>query len=273
MNKLGKLKTILKDMGSVLLAYSGGADSTFLLKVARDVLKNRVLAVTAKSPTYPKEELIFSKNTARMYGVKHRIINTLELRNNKFSSNPINRCYFCKKELFAKLKKIARQEKLNFVIDASNISDKDDFRPGSKAKNELNVRSPLAEVGLSKNDIRKISKKLGIVTWDKPSLACLASRVPYGTKIYPVILKRINRAERFLRKLDFKQVRLRHYNGLCRIEVMKQDIPRLINKAQPIIDKFKKLGYNYITVDLEGYRSGSMNLAVQERQEGNLRLE
>lgn len=253
-------------MGSVLLAYSGGADSTFLLRAARDALKDKVLAVTAKSPTYPDEELIFSKNMAKMLGVKHKIINTLELMNNKFSSNPINRCYFCKKELFAKLTKIAKQKKLNFVIDATNVSDKDDFRPGNKAKKELKVRSPLVEAGFSKNNIRKISKKLGIITWDKPSLACLASRIPYGTKISPEILKRISRAEVFLGNLNFKQVRLRHYNGLCRIEVVRQDIPRLINKAQPIVDKFKKLGYNYITVDLEGYRTGSMNLAIQENR-------
>lgn len=266
MKKLEKLKNILSGMDSVLLAYSGGADSTFLLKIAKDVLKNRILAVTAKSPTYPDEELAFSKNTARIYGVRHKIINTLELKNNKFSSNPVNRCYFCKKELFARLTKIARQEKLNFVIDATNISDKDDFRPGSRAKDELKVRSPLAEAGFSKDDIRKFSKKLGIVTWDKPSLACLASRVPYGTRISSAILKRIDRAEGFLRKLNFKQVRLRHYNGLCRIEVTRQDIPRLINEANLIIDKFKKLGYNYITVDLEGYRSGSMNLTVKEKR-------
>lgn len=265
MNKLKKLKSLLKDMGSVLLAYSGGVDSTFLLKVAGDVLGDRVLAVTASSVTYPVEELKFSQKIAQELGVRHKIIETHELMNKNFASNPINRCYFCKKELFSKLRKIAGGNKLNFVIDASTVSDKDDFRPGEKAKKELKVRSPLKEAGFTKDDIRRESKKLGLASWDKPSLACLASRIPYGRKISAGILKRIQQGEMFLRKLGFKQVRLRHYNGTCRIETLKEDIPAFLSKRVLIVEKLKRLGYNYVTLDLEGYRSGSLNEVIKPR--------
>jgi uncharacterized protein len=260
MDKLKKLKKILNQMHSVLVAYSGGLDSTFLLKVASLVLApDKVLAVTAVSPTYPYEELTFSRQMARLFGVKHRVIETQELKDKRFILNPKNRCYFCKKELFTKLIQIAQKNKLNFVIDASNISDEGDFRPGAKAKQQLGVRSPLQEAGFTKEDIRKMSKRLGLISWDKPALACLASRIPYGTKISRRILQRIHKAEDFLRRLKLKQVRLRHYNGLCRIEVFAKDIPLLIKKRNLIVERLKGLGYNYITLDLEGYRTGSLN--------------
>ncbi len=242
-----------------MLAYSGGADSTFLLKVARQVLGSKVLAVTANSPTYPKEELDFAKKTAKTLGVRHKIIRTFELKDKRFVANPLSRCYFCKKELFRRLKGLARKYKLNFVVDASNASDKKDFRPGNIAKREFKIRSPLEEAGFTKNDIRLLSKKFGLVTWDKPALACLASRIPYGKKISVKTLSRINRAESYLKKMGFKQVRLRHYDDLCRIEVLKKDIPRLIYKRGLVVAKLKRLGYNYISLDLEGYRTGSLN--------------
>jgi uncharacterized protein len=263
--KLARLKRIVANMGSVLVAFSGGADSTFLLKIASIVLpKNKILAVTASSATYPKEELLFSKDMAYALGIRHKIIKTSELNNIRFSSNPVNRCYFCKKELFIRLKDIARRNKFNFVIDASNLSDIKDFRPGAKAKDEQGIRSPLEEAKITKKEVRVFSKQLGLRSWDKPALACLASRVPYGTKISSRLLTRINRAEGFLRQLGFGQVRIRHYNGLCRIEVLKQNIPALIRKRSLIMQKLKRLGYNYVTVDLEGYRTGSMNEVIRK---------
>jgi uncharacterized protein len=266
MNKLKKLKGILEKMGSVLVAYSAGADSTLLLKIASDVLGDRVMAVTATSPTYTKEELIVSKRMTKVLGVTHKIINTNEFKDKKFIANPANRCYFCKKELFGRLTQIAKKFKLNFVADGTNLSDVLDFRPGNKAKKEFKVRSPLKEAGINKDDIRKISRKIGLVTWDKPTFACLASRVPYGTAITKKIIQRIEKAESFLRKIGFKQARVRHYNGLCRIEVPQSSISKLISKRSELVLKFKKIGYNYITLDLQGYRSGSMNEILTVRK-------
>jgi len=261
--KLERLKDILRQMESILVAYSGGVDSALLLKVACDTLGDKVLAVTADSPTYPAQELDFAQKIAARLGVRHKIIKTQELKDKNFIANPVNRCYFCKGELFGRLKKIARQAQLSFVVDASNIDDKKDYRPGNMAKKELNIRSPLQEAGLTKVDIRRLSKRLGLITWDKPSLACLASRVAYGIRISPGLLARIEQAETYLKRLGFRQVRLRHYNGLCRIEVLKEDVSRLIDRREKIAKKLKGLGYNYITVDLEGYRSGSLNEVIK----------
>ncbi|MBP7216979.1 MAG: ATP-dependent sacrificial sulfur transferase LarE [Candidatus Omnitrophica bacterium] len=264
MNKLSRLKQRIRDMGSMVVAFSAGVDSSFLLHVASEVLPtSKLLAVTANSETYPKEELRCAKEFAKTLGVRHRIIRTHELREKRFRQNPLNRCYFCKKELFSQLKKIARRNKLNYVVDASNVSDKNDIRPGSIAKHELGVCSPLQEAGFTKEDIRRMSQMRGLATAHKPSLACLASRIPYGVAITPRLLKRINAAELYVKGLGFKQVRVRHYNGLCRIEVDSRDIPALIKKRAAISTRLKSLGYQYVTIDLEGYRTGSMNEGVK----------
>ena len=246
-------------MRSLVLAYSGGVDSTFLLKVAGDCLGKRLVAVTAYSPTYTRRELALARDLAKSFGVKHRTIHTDEFRDRHFTSNPKNRCYYCKKELFRNLRRIAAKRKFNFVADASTLSDRKDYRPGSRAKKEFMVRSPLEEAGFTKEDVRKYSRQLGLITWNMPAQACLASRIPYGNRIRPEVLRRIERSEHFLKSIGFPEVRLRHYNGLCRIEVPDKDIQRLISRRGEISRKLKKLGYNYITVDLEGYRSGSMN--------------
>lgn len=248
-------------MKSVVVAFSAGVDSTFLLRVACDTLGENVLAVTAVSATYPGEELIEAKRIARAFGVKHLILRTREIENKNFTANPANRCYFCKKELFEKLIRIKSHHHLSAVIDASSLSDKDDIRPGEQAKRELGIRSPLQEADFTKPDIRRMSRSLRLPTWDKPALACLASRVPYGTIITPRILKRIEQAEGALKKMGFRQVRVRHYGATCRIETEVKDIPRLLKRRKEIIAKFKNLGYCYITVDLEGYRTGSLNYA------------
>lgn len=264
MNKLKKLEAILKKIASCLIAYSAGLDSTFLLKFAHNILGDKVLAVTAVSETYPKEELAQAKVITKDIGVRHKIIKTYELKDRKFIANTVNRCYFCKKELFSRLKILAKRHKLNFVVDATNLSDKKDTRPGNIAKAQFKIRSPLAEAGITKEEIRAFSKKLGLVTWNKPPMACLASRVPYGSRITPALLKRIHKAEAFLKKIGFEEVRVRDYNSTCRIEVARNNIHALLLKRNLVVENFKRLGYNYITIDLEGYRTGSMNEVLRK---------
>ena len=252
-------------MNSCLIAYSGGVDSSLLLKVARQVLKNNVLAVTAASETYPREELSQAKKMAKRLGVRHIVIKTKEYNNPNFKKNPINRCFYCKKELFSKLKIIAKQNKIDYVLDGSNLDDSYDFRPGDLAKKLFKIRSPLKEAGFKKKNIRFLSKRFRLSTWTKPSLACLASRFPYGVKFSKKDLTNIDRAEKFIHSLGIQQIRVRYHGNLIRIEVDKKDIPKLINKHQSEIIKYlKSFGYNYITVDLQGYRTGSMNEPIKD---------
>lgn len=267
-HKLDQLKKLLQKMDSVLIAFSGGVDSSFLLKIAFSVLGNKALAVTATSPTYPKKELKEAKEIAKNIGIKHLIIPSNELKIKNFRHNPTDRCYFCKKELFSKLKEIAERKKISYILDGSNRDDLGDFRPGFKAKEELGVRSPLLEVGLKKDDIRALSQELGLSTWDKPQFACLASRFPYFEEINERKLKMVGKAEDYLREQGVKQVRVRHHNNLARIEVSKEDIDIFFNSLfrEKVTNKLMKIGYNYITLDLQGYRSGSMNeILTKER--------
>jgi uncharacterized protein len=248
-------------MRRVLVAFSAGVDSTLLLYVASKVLAKNVFAVTAVSATYPALELKEANLLAERFAVPLITIRSQEFKNPDFVKNPPNRCYYCKKELFSRLRKIACQKKIAYILDGSNLDDAKDFRPGRQAKEELLIRSPLAEARLTKKDIRQLSRTLGLSTWDKPALACLASRVPYGQALNISVLRRIDDGENFLRQLGFKQVRLRHFDHTARIEVEKAKIKQLCKGAllDKVIDRLKNLGYNYVTVDLEGYRTGSLN--------------
>jgi uncharacterized protein len=257
--KLEKLKNNIKKMNSVLIAFSGGSDSTFLLKVAYDVLGKKTVAVTASSSTYPKKELEQAKQFTKKAGIKHLIMESEELNIKNFSKNPINRCYYCKLELFTKLKQVAIKYKLSYVLDGSNADDDFDYRPGMKALKELDIISPLKEVGLTKKEIKELSQKMNLETKNKPAFACLASRFPYGTEITKSKLEQVEKAEYFLHSLGIEQFRVRYHNEIARIEVDKKDFQLILNHSKKIIKRFKELGFKYITLDIEGYRTGSLN--------------
>jgi len=261
LSKLDRLKNILTEMVKVLVAFSGGVDSSFLLKIARDVLGENVLAVIASSETYPEKEREEAIRLAKELNVRFEVIQTKELENPDFFHNPPERCYFCKKELFTYLKEIADAQGIPYVLDGANYEDTSDFRPGVKAASELGVRSPLKEVGLVKSEIRQLSRLLDLPTWNKPSMACLSSRFPYYTDIEPDSLKQVARAEEYLKEKGFTQVRVRHHGQIARIEVELSEFQKIFDEKtrKEMIQYFKKLGYIYITLDLAGFRSGSMN--------------
>ena len=260
--KYKHLQLVIRQMGSLAIGYSGGVDSTLLLKVAVDVLGANALAMIGRSETYPTREFEEAVALAQQLNARCIVVDTEETDVMKFKENPPDRCYYCKTELFGKLDAIARQEGIAWIADGTITDDIGDFRPGMRAKSEKNVRSPLLEAGLSKTEVREISRHLGLPTWDKPAFACLSSRFPYGMGITKEHLVRVDSAETLLRDLGFRSFRVRfHDERTARIEVGKSEVGRLLESdvREHILSRLKNLGFTYVTIDLEGYRSGSMN--------------
>jgi uncharacterized protein len=271
--KYRRLQDILRAMGRVVIGYSGGVDSTLVLKVAHDVLGENAVAVTGDSEAFPQGEVDAALDVAASLGIEVVRVRTHELANPHFAVNTPDRCYHCKTELFTELHTVAEARNIPYIADGSHSDDgkPGDHRPGLRAAAERHVRSPLREAGLTKADVRALAQHLGLANWDKPSFACLSSRFPYGTHITPELLARLDGCEKFLRELGFRQFRVRHHDTVARIEVEPQDLLRVVEHRDAINARFKELGYTYITVDLEGYRSGKMNDTLRQSEPALIR--
>ena len=269
LNKKEELISMLKKYNNLIVAFSGGVDSTFILQLANEVIEGNVVAVTAQSPIHPERETEFTKKFAKSLGIKHIIMQSREMSRPDFVANTKGRCYVCKKLLAEDLLKLASKTGIKHIAHGANMDDLDDFRPGLKAAREMSIEAPLVDACLTKKDIRFLSKEMDLVTWDKPSMACLASRIPYGTPITDEALNKIDRAEQFVLSLGFISCRVRYHNEVARIEVSPGDFKRLFNDKtrMAIISKFKDIGFLYISMDLEGYIQGSMNRSFYKKQD------
>jgi len=263
------LEHIIDEMGRVIVAFSAGIDSTLVLKVACDRLGDNALGVTAVSPSLAQSELQEAVELARLMGARHRLLETHELDDPNYAANPINRCYFCKTELYDELLELARREGYRYILNGANLDDAGDYRPGEQAAREFDVRSPLREAGMTKAHVRALARELGLPNWNKPAMACLSSRLPYGIRVTREALSQVEQAERYLRSLGFRQLRVRHHGDLARIEVERADLSRLIELGQEIHAELKRIGYTYVTADLLGFRSGSLNEGLGRKATGD----
>ena len=261
--KYQKLKEILAGMGSLIVAYSGGTDSSLVLKVAHDVLGDKAIALTAVSASLPASERLEAGQIAGQIGAQHILVESDETSDPAYLANTPNRCFFCKKETYGKLTAYAEQHGFHAIVDGTNVDDTGDFRPGRKAASEYHVRSPLLEAGFTKAEIRQLSRELGLPNWDKPAAACLSSRIPYGTTITLETLSQVERAEALLHGLGLRQLRVRHHGPVARIEAEPEDFPRLLDHRNEIVAALKAIGYTFVSLDLAGFHSGSMNVGIQ----------
>jgi len=263
-NKYKKLTHLIRNMESVVVAFSGGIDSTLLLKVAQDTLGEKAVGITAASASVPTAELEETKELASHIGAKHLIIESRETSDSRYLENTSNRCYFCRHITLEDIIAYAQENQYRFVIDGNNADDVGDYRPGRKAAREHGVRSPLQEAGITKAEIRQMARDLGLPNWNKPAAACLSSRIPYGTMITVEMLSQVDQAEAALKKMGFGQLRVRHHDQVARIEIPPEDFPIVLRERASIVSAIKATGYNYVTLDLVGFRSGSMNEVLND---------